>query len=113
MGVRERIPEIAILKSLGFRRRPILAGLMAESVLQSLIGGLVGAGGAWAVLGWLHAVGRTGRSNVLGPLGSFEMTPEVFAQGVATAVAVGLVAGIVPAWNGARMNVIQALRQIF
>ena len=113
MGVRERIPEIAILKSLGFRRRPILAGLMAESVLQSTIGGLVGAGGAWAVLGWLHAAGRTGGSNVLGPLGSFEMTPEVFAQGVATAAVVGLVAGIVPAWNGARMNVIQALRQIF
>jgi putative ABC transport system permease protein len=114
MGVRERIPEIAIMKSLGFRRRPILAALMAESLLQAGIGGLLGAGGAWAVLGWLHAAGRTGGAgNLLGPFGSFEMSPQVFTQGVVTALAVGLVAGIVPAWNGARMNVITALRQIF
>jgi putative ABC transport system permease protein len=114
MGVRERIPEIAIMKSLGFRRRPILAALMAESLLQATIGGLLGAGGAWGVLGWLHAAGRTGGGgNLLGPFGSFEMSPQVFTQGLATALAVGLVAGIVPAWNGARMNVIQALRQIF
>src|SRR5439155_1642795 len=42
MGVRERILEIAVLKSLGFQRRPILLTLMAESALVALLGGLLG-----------------------------------------------------------------------
>jgi hypothetical protein len=49
MGVRERIPEIAVLKSLGFRRRPILTVLLCESVLQGLVGGVIGAGGAYGL----------------------------------------------------------------
>ena len=114
MGVRERIPEIAVLKSLGFRRRPILLGLVAESSLQALLGGLVGAGGAWIIFRALAAAGKTGGAMpFLGPLASFQMSPAVAAEGVAIALAVGLVAGIVPAWNGARLNVVDALRRLF
>ena len=114
MGVRERIPEIAMLKSLGFRRRPILAVLLAESLLQGLVGGLIGAGGAYAILTALHAAGKTsGWGTFLGPLGAFFMSPAVAAQGLAVALMVGLVAGFVPAWNGARLNVTDALRRLF
>ena len=114
MGVRERIPEIAVLKSLGFRRGPILGVLLAESVLQSLVGGLLGAGGAYGLFRGLAAAGKTGGLGpLLGPLGGFYMSPAVAAQGLAIAVAVGFVAGIVPAWNGARLNVIEALRRLF
>jgi putative ABC transport system permease protein len=113
MGVRERIPEIAILKSLGFRRRPILLALLAESGLQGLVGGVVGAGGAYGILTALAAAGKTGSNAFLGPLGGFRMSPEIALAGVAIALVVGLVAGAVPAWNGARINVIQALRQLF
>jgi putative ABC transport system permease protein len=113
MGIRERIPEIAIMKSLGFPRRTILLALVAESTTQALLGGLLGAGGAWGILGALAAAGKTGASAFLGPLGSFRMAPEIAAQGVAIALAVGLVAGIVPAWNGARLPVVEALRKLF
>jgi len=113
MGVRERIPEIAVLKSLGFRRRPILAVLLAESTLQGLVGGVLGAGGAYGILTALGAAGKTGNMAFLGPLGSFVMSPTVAAQGVVIAVVVGFVAGIVPAWNGARLNVVDALRRLF
>jgi putative ABC transport system permease protein len=113
MGVRERIPEIAVLKSLGFRRRPILIGLVAESSLQALLGGLVGAVGAWIIFGALGAAGKTGNMPFLGPLASFQMSYGVAAEGVAIALAVGFVAGIVPAWNGARLNVTDALRRLF
>jgi putative ABC transport system permease protein len=113
MGVRERTPEIAVLKSLGFRRRPILLGLVAESTLQALLGGVIGAGGAWVIFRALAAAGKTGNMPFLGPLASFRMSPTVAAEGVAIALAVGLVAGIVPAWNGARLNVADALRRLF
>jgi putative ABC transport system permease protein len=113
MGVRERIPEIAILKSIGFRRRPILAALLIESTLQGLIGGMLGAGGAYAILEALRLAGKTGNSPFLGPLGGFRMSPMVAAEGVAVALVVGLVAGFVPAWNGARVNVVDAMRRLF
>jgi putative ABC transport system permease protein len=74
---------------------------------------LAGAGGAWVILGALRAAGKTGNMPFLGPLASFTMSPAVAAQGVAIAVTVGLIAGIVPAWNGARLNVVEALRRLF
>jgi len=114
MGVRERIPEIAVLKSLGFRRGPILAVLLAESMLQAVVGGIAGAGGAYAILGALRAAGKTGSfGGFLGPLGGFYMSPTVALEGVLTALAIGFVAGVVPAWNGARLNVHEALRRLF
>jgi len=113
MGVRERLPEIAMLKSLGFRRRPILLTLMAESTLVALVGGLLGAGGAYAIFSTLHAAGKTGGMPFLGPFASFRMSPTIATEGVAIALAVGFVAGVVPAWNGARLNVVEALRRLF
>jgi putative ABC transport system permease protein len=113
MGIRERIPEIAILKSIGFRRRPILAALLAESTLQGLVGGLLGAGGAYGVLEALRVAGKTSGQGILGPLGGFRMSPTIAVEGVAIAVIVGFVAGFVPAWNGARISVIEALRRLF
>jgi putative ABC transport system permease protein len=113
MGVRERIPEIAILKSLGFRRRPILLALLSESMLQSLIGGVTGAVAAYVILGALAAAGKTGSMAFLGPLANFSMSAGVLAQGIGVAALIGLVAGVVPAWNGARLPVVEALRRIF
>ena len=113
MGVRERIPEIAILKSLGFGRRPILLALLAESGTVALIGGLAGAGAAWTLFSALRNAGKTGYSQLLGPLGQFQMSGAVFAEGVTVALVVGLIAGFVPAWNGARLGVVEALRRLF
>ena len=113
MGVRERIPEIAVLKSLGFRRRPILLALIAESTLVACIGGVTGAAAAYVILQALRAAGKTGAMPFLGPLATFDMSPAVAVQGVAVALAVGLLAGAVPAWNGARLNVVEALRRLF
>jgi putative ABC transport system permease protein len=114
MGVRERIPEIAMLKSLGFQRRPILLALMAESMLQALLGGLLGAAGAFVIFRALAAAGKTGGGMpFLGPLASFNISAAVVVQGVGIALAVGLGAGVVPAWNGARLNVVEALRRLF
>ena len=114
MGVRERVPEIAMLKSLGFKRRPILVVLLCESILQGAVGGVLGAGAAFGLFRALAAAGKGGGLGpLLGPLGSFYMSGETAMQGIAIALAVGTVSGIVPAWNGARLNVTEALRRLF
>jgi putative ABC transport system permease protein len=113
MGIRERIPEIAVLKSLGFRRRPILVALMAESTAVAAVGGTLGAAAAYAIFTALRAAGKTGAMPYLGPLASFNMSPAIAAEGLGIALLVGLVAGAVPAWNGARLNVVEALRRLF
>src|SRR5262249_8510125 len=114
MGVRERLPEIAVLKSLGFGRRAILLTPLAESTLQATLGGLLGAGGAYALFQALGAAGKPSTAlPFLGPFGGFHMSLLVAAEGLAVAVAVGLVAGVVPAWTGARLNVVEALRRLF
>ncbi len=114
MGVRERVPEIAMLKSLGFRRRPILVVLLCESILQGAVGGVLGAGAAFGLFRALAAAGKGGGLGpLLGPLGSFYMSSQTAMQGIAIALVVGTVSGIVPAWNGARLNVTEALRRLF
>jgi len=41
------------------------------------------------------------------------MSPTVAVEGMAIALVVGFVSGVVPAWNGARLNVTDALRRLF
>ncbi|MFN8543725.1 MAG: ABC transporter permease [Candidatus Binatia bacterium] len=113
MGVRERLGEIAVMKSLGFQRRAILGVLLTESTLQGFAGGVVGAGTAYGILTWLRNAGVTGGDRLLGPLSSFAMTPTIAVEGVAVAIVVGFVAGAVPAWNGAQLNVVEAFRRLF
>src|SRR3546814_21073764 len=48
-AVRERIPELAVLKTIGFRDGAVLALVLAESVLLVLIGGVLGLGLAAAL----------------------------------------------------------------
>ena len=83
MGIRERIPEIAILKSLGFRRRPILAALLAESTLQGLARRAARRRrGAYGVLEALRLAGQDRRhAGILGPLGGFRMSPASRRRG--------------------------------
>jgi ABC-type antimicrobial peptide transport system permease subunit len=83
-------------------------------MLQGLVGGVVGAGGAYVLFKTLAAAGKTGGLGpLLGPLGSFYMAPETAFQGLAIALVAGAVSGIVPAWNGSRLNVVDALRRLF
>jgi putative ABC transport system permease protein len=112
MSVPRAHPEIAVLKSLGFRRRPILLALMA-SRRSSRASAASRAPPARTSPRRATRRGKTGAMPFLGPLASFQMSPAVATEGVVIALLVGLVAGAVPAWNGARLNVVEALRRLF
>ncbi len=110
MTARERVTEIAVLRTLGFPKRTILGLILGESLLLSLIGGLLGVG--------LFVLAFPGfRQGLLySPMGGFaggmQVFPEVVATGFVVAVLVGLLAGLVPAVRSAQRSIPDGLRQV-
>jgi putative ABC transport system permease protein len=101
--VDNRRRELATLRAIGFSSGPIVVAVLLESVLMSLPGALLGAGIAWILYNGHH----------VSPFGvSFDLTVNgsIVALGVAWAVAMGLLGGILPALRAARVPVTDALR---
>jgi putative ABC transport system permease protein len=107
MTVRERSAEIAVLKTLGFRRGQILTMLVGESVAVALVGGIVGVGGARFIFGNLNWYRVTN-----GIIQHFNVTRETMAVGLLLAILLGAISAAIPAWQASRRSIVQALRQV-
>jgi len=107
MTVRERSAEVAVLKTLGFRRAQVLAMFVGESVAVALLGGLIGVGGARVIFGnfdWYTATN--------GIIQHFHVAPATIALGMALAILLGVISAAVPAWRASRQSIVTALRQV-
>jgi putative ABC transport system permease protein len=111
LTIRERAGEIAMLKALGFGRWRLFLLLLSETLLLAGLSGAAGVGLAVALTRILRAT--AGRVPEFGVLGGFVVSGPVVAQGLALALAVGLLAGSVPAWGAARRPVAETLREAF
>jgi len=102
VSVTERTREIGLRKAIGARRSVILTQFLIESVVLSLLGGVVGI-----VLGVTLA-------NLVALLSQGQFTALVTADAVGLAVGfsvfVGILFGVYPAWRAAQLNPIEALR---
>jgi putative ABC transport system permease protein len=105
MAVRERVWEIAIMKTLGFGRAVLFGFILAESFGLALTGGLLGSVGAWFLLG---AVDMYKLSR--GLFVRFEVTPDILAFGLLVAAVLGVLSCLVPAWGSLRLSVVEGLR---
>ncbi|MBU6258222.1 MAG: FtsX-like permease family protein [Burkholderiales bacterium] len=101
-AVRERTGELAVLKTIGFSNRSVLAMVLAESVLLLVLGGVIGLGLATLLIPLVTA-GSGGMLN-LPPVGAGS-----WALGAVLMVAIGLVVGWLPAWSAMRLNIVDAL----
>ncbi len=107
MNFRDRMNELAILKSLGFRSALVFALIQTESLAICALGGVLGAGIPYV------AFTHTPLRNYTIPLiQALEIYPVVCAQGVLIAVVVGVIAAALPSWSALRMTVVSALRNL-
>ncbi|RLI98362.1 MAG: hypothetical protein DRO99_00905 [Candidatus Aenigmatarchaeota archaeon] len=102
MSVLERRKEIGVMKAIGATNYNVLFQILSESLIISLLGGVIGV--------------------LVGQIGAFVLvvvtegaipatvTPGLAATGILFAMALGAIGGIYPAWQAARVDPVQALR---
>jgi len=107
-AVSARTQEIGTLRAIGFGAAPVIASVMAEAMLLSLAGGLLGAGVAYLLFNG-YSVSTLGGSFTQVAF-NFAVTPALVAQGLTWALVIGFLGGLFPAVRAARLPVTAALR---
>jgi putative ABC transport system permease protein len=102
-SVRERTEELAVFKAMGFTNELALTLVLAESLLLAAVGGLAGLGLAWGI--------AARGSPVPSMLPVFYLPVKYVLIGVGLVVALGVVAGILPALQAMRLRIADALRR--
>ncbi|MDI1257693.1 ABC transporter permease [Aquabacterium sp.] len=107
--VAARVGEIGTLRALGFRRNAVLMSFLTESLLLSLVGGVMGLGAA----SLMQAVNiSTVNFKTFSELAfQFRLTPMIALQSLLFALAMGLLGGFIPAWRAARLKIVDCLRE--
>ncbi len=98
--MRERVPEMAVLKTLGFSDGTVLGFVLAETVALCAIGGLIGLGLA-TVAGWFIA-----QSGIPIPL---RVEWRVWTAGIIAILLLSVAVGLLPALRAKRLKIVDAL----
>jgi len=110
MSARERVTQIAVIRALGFRRGQVLALVLSEAIVLAALGGLFGIAigipiTKLLVMGMSHT-----------PVAPFAYNVKITATNLLDAfgasVAIGILAGFVPAIRSARTSIVDGLRQV-
>jgi putative ABC transport system permease protein len=103
-AVRERIPELAVLKTIGFSNRSVLLLVLVEAVLLIVIGGAIGLAIATVLMPGVSAA-----SGGVIQLGTVPTSTWVLGLGLM--VVIGVVVGALPALRAMRLNIVDALAE--
>ena len=105
-SVRERTAELGVLKALGFSNELVLGVVLGESLLLTVLGGLVGL-----LLGWFMVTGLGQSASIRQFFPIFFVPKRDLIIGVGLTLALGFVAGILPALQAMRLRLADALRR--
>jgi putative ABC transport system permease protein len=105
MSVHERTREIGVLRALGWRKRHVLAQMLFESVILTVLSGVLGILVSLALMAGLRHMPGVG---LYGPM--FVVPPAVALRALAICVALGVLGGLYPAWRATRFSPVEALR---
>ena len=101
-AVRERIPELAVLKTIGFTDRSVLGLVLAESVLLIGLGGLVGMALAQGMVAWMAGYSQ-------GLLPGKAIPSQTWLAALGLVLGLGVVVGLLPALRAKRLKIVDAL----
>jgi putative ABC transport system permease protein len=101
-AVRERIPELAVLKTIGFSNGSVLGLVLAESVLLILLGGVIGLVLAGVAVDAVRAAVGTG-------VPMSRVGAAIWLRGLVLMILIGLIVGALPARRGMRLRIVDAL----
>ncbi len=105
MSVYERVREIGTLRAMGWRRSRVMAMILSESVLLSLGGAVLGSIAAMLLTRFLARMPMT--SEVI----AGNIAPVIFVEGFLLALLVGFAGALYPAYWGANLRPIEAMRK--
>jgi putative ABC transport system permease protein len=103
-AIRERTNELAVLKTLGFSEGRILSMVLLESALIAIVGGGLGLALSYTFI-------TLGGDPTHGLLPAFYFPTHAIITGVGLVLALGLAAGLLPAWQASRLKIVDALRR--
>jgi ABC-type antimicrobial peptide transport system permease subunit len=104
MSVFERTREIGVLRAVGWRRRRVIGLILGESLMISVVGGILGI-----VIG-LGLTALAQLSPAVQSLLQGVYTPQIFIQAIVTALLLGTVGGLYPAWRASQLEPVEAMR---
>ena len=104
MAVAERVREIGLKKAVGATTRHIMGEFLLEATFMGALGGLIGYGIGLAITLIANGTTPPGQSTL------FLVTVRLTVLAIGFAIALGAVAGILPAWRAARLDPVTALR---
>src|ERR1019366_6585795 len=110
-SVSARTREIATLRALGFGSGAVVVSVMIESLALAVLGGALGAIGAYFTFNGLQTATMNWQSFSQVTF-AFAVTPELLVRGIVWAVLIGLIGGLFPALRGARLPIAAALREL-
>src|SRR5215468_4427900 len=111
MSARERVTEMAVMRTLGFGQGHILGFILSEAVVMSLLGGILGVLIAkFVLIPMLLAVGE--KTSISAWLINFRVTLPTLVLAFGVSVGVGILAGFVPAIRSSRIRIVDGLRQV-
>ena len=105
MNARERLGEYAALKTMGFKAHHLVGLILGESLILSLVGGLLGM-----VLS--YPATQVFPPEVTQYFPGLEVSRATALMGLTVSLAVGLLAGIIPAWQASRVQIAAAFRKV-
>jgi putative ABC transport system permease protein len=97
-SVRERIPEFAVLKTVGYSDNKVLMLILFEALVLCVVAGATGLGLARLAFGFMGSL-----------FGSLSPSAVVLEMGFGVAILLAVVSGLPPAWRSTRINIVDAL----
>ncbi len=110
MIVLQKTRDIAILRSVGLRRRDILRVFLLQGVVIALVGGALGDGLGKLAIHYLGQLKVKAEGLVKTDTFLVREDTRFYVYGLAFALLVGVVASLIPAWRGSRVEPVEVLR---